>query len=210
MTRRTVLLSMAKIRQVVSLVLAAAISAPLFLVAAAFASNYKARVDAARYLRIVMPLRLGTSYDAAVTQLRNAGVAADPTTRFDDCPRDCTLIFTVGDVWLYRLHLAPPVGFYGRLDFKNGALVYKVTSLGQDVMVWNAAVSEGSSLEPHLGANVDSSGQIRQIHINLSPSDSTEFRSTAYDFKLACIGSMRGCTAVDYLPWNDLRRLATK
>lgn len=193
--------------RLVTWVFAAVSAALLFVIAAAYAFNHKARADATTYLRTVMPMRIDTPYDAAIKQLRDAGLAS---TQVGDCPKDCTLSFLVADKWLYKLRLALPVGFYGRLDFHNGTLVYKSTSMGQDVMVWSATVAESPSQELQVSANEDSLGQVRQIHVHLSPSDFTANRRTAYAFNVACIGSMRGCTAVDYLPWNELRQLAHK
>jgi len=179
----------------------------VLVLVAAFASNYKARSDARKYLRVVMPMRINTPYQEVIRELRLAGVAP---TQMGDCQTDCILNLTVGDEWLYKLHLAAPVGFNGRLDFKNGVLVYKSTSMGQDIMVWSATVAETPALEPRVSSNVDSLGQIRHIHVDLSPSDFSAKRATAYAFNVACIGSIRSCTAIDYLPWNELRQLAHK
>jgi|SRR5579864_97036 len=179
-------------------------------IALAFAVTYRARAEAARYLRLVIPLRIGTSYDVAAAQLRNANLPMRAAS--GDCHLDCSLSFLVGDKWLYKLHLAPPVGFSGRLDFRKGTLVYKSTSLGQDPMVWSATVSEGSpgfgSLVPGLHGTQDSSGNVRHLSVHLSPSDFTEYRNRSYTFNLACIGSIKPCRADEYLPTNDLRRLS--
>jgi hypothetical protein len=187
--------------------LACAALALLLAIAGAFMLRDKARADAAKYLHLVMPLRIGTPYDVVASQLRDAGL---PVTSVGDCHQECNLRFLVGDKWLHKLRLAPAVGFYGRLDFRGATLVYKFTSMGQDIMVWSATVSEGSppfgSLVPGIHGTQDSSGNIRTLSIQLSSSDFTENRKNAYAFNLACIGSMRGCRADQYLPMAVLKR----
>lgn len=172
---------------------------------------HMARLYAARYLGIVVPLPINAPYNAVMDQMRSAGLAITLT---GDCSRDCSLSFLVGDEWLYKLHLAPPMGFSGRLDFRNGLLVYKRTGMGQDVMVWSAEVSEGTPpfgvLTPGLHGTQDSSGNVRHLFVSLSPADSAEYREKAYAFNLTCIGSIRGCKADKYLPLGDLRRLRSQ
>lgn len=185
----------------------------LLVIAASFALTYKARADAARYLRVVTPLRIGTPYDAVTAQLRNAGLPMKSAIPSDDCHRECSLGFLVWDRWRCMLHLAPSVGFNGRLDFHDGVLVYKNTSIGENFGP-SASVSEGDywgPLTPGVHGNTYSSGIFRHIFIHLSTSDFTENRNKAYAFNVACIGSMRGCTAVEYLPTvHDLERVTPK
>jgi hypothetical protein len=190
-------ISIGNIRRWSLFALACAALALLMMAGASFALTYKARGDAAKYLRLVMSLRIGTPYDVVAKELHDAGL---PVMLSDDCHQECTLSFHVDDRWLYELHLAPSVGFNGRLDFRNEALVYKKTSMGEDVMVWTATVMEDASLTSHAGENADSLGNIRRMHVFLSASDFTENRQKAYAFNVACIGSIRGCKAVDYLP----------
>lgn len=179
-------------------------------VAVAFWLTFQARREAARYLRLVTVLRISTTYDAAISQLGNAGLSM--RTVAGDCHHDCTLNFEVGDEWLYKLHLAPPVGFNGWLEFRNGTLTSKSTSMGQDVMVWSATVSEGSpsfgSLVAGLHGTQDSSGNLRHLFINLLPADFSEYRTKAYAFNVACIGSMKACKADEFLPIAALKLAA--
>ena len=196
-----------------SLIVAGVAVALLLAIAASFALTYKARADAARYLDVVAPLRIGTPYDAVAAQLRNAGLPMETVISSDDYHPMRSLGFLVWDKWRCKLHLAPSVGFYGRLDFHDGVLVYKKTSIGEN-MGSSAEVMEGDywgPLTPGVHGNVDSSGNIRHIFVDLSPSDFTENRNKAYAFNVACIGSMRSCTAVEYLPTvNDLERSMPK
>jgi hypothetical protein len=173
-------------------------------VSASFFAAHNARTSARRYLEVVKPLRIGTTHDDVAARLRNAGL---PTTLSGDCHQECTLHFLVWDRWLYKLRLAPPVGLNGRLDFRNEMLVYKFTSLGQDPMVWVATVAEKASQGSLIAGTQDSSENIRHINVFLSASDFSEFRKKAYAFNVACIGSMRACKAVEYLPWQELERL---
>lgn len=198
---------MIKIKRSLVITLACTALALLLAIAGAFMLRHKARADAARYLQVVMPLRIGTPYAVVVSQLREAEL---PMTSRGDCHQECSLLFLVGDECLHRLRLAPAVAFYGRLDFRGGTLVYKSTSMGQDIMVWSAAVSEGSPgfgvLTPSVHGTQDSSGNLRHVSIHLSSSDFTENRKKAYTFNLACLGSMRACRADEYLPIDDLKR----
>lgn len=177
------------------------------VIAASFALAYRARIEAAGYLRVVMPLPIGATYDVVAAQLHNARL---PVGLSGDCYSGCRLEFLAGDKWLCRLHLAPPVALLGRLDFRNGVLVYKDTMMGQDIMVWSASVTEGEYWGPFpsgVHGTADSSGNGRHIFVHLSPSDSSEYRRKAYAFNVACIGSVRSCKAVEYLPTvNDLWR----
>lgn len=47
----------------------------LLAITAAFVQAHRARTEAARYLRIVAPLRMGTAYNLVATQLRDAGLS---------------------------------------------------------------------------------------------------------------------------------------
>jgi hypothetical protein len=188
--------------------------APLTAFIVSVALTRKARGVAEKYLNLVMPLQIGTPYSVVATQLHNAGFH---TIISGDCHRECTVNVHVDDKWLYKLHLAPSVGFNGRLDFRNDILAYKFTSMGQDVMVWSASVTEGvppfstegSAESSRLFEDVDLSGDIRKIFVYLSASDFTEYRKKAYAFNVACIGAIKACTADQYLPFHDLKRLSS-
>lgn len=203
---------MINIRRWLSLILAGVAVALLLAIAASFALTYKARGDAMRYLRVVAPLRIGTPYDAVAAQLHNAGLPMKSAQSSDDCHRFCSVLFLVGDKWLWKLHLAAAVGFNGRLDFHDGILVYKGIDFGENFGS-SASVMEGDywALTPGVHGNTYSSVDSRRIFVHLSPSDFTENRNKAYAFNVACIGSMRSCTAVEYLPTiNNLERATPK
>jgi hypothetical protein len=173
----------------------------LLVLAAAFVLAQRARTQAARYLRVVAPLRMGTTYGLVVTQLRNADI---PVTLPSDCHEECILDIRFVNKWQYTLHLAPPTGLVGRLDFRDEKLVYKSTILGQG-SIYAASVSEYPSAV--------SSVKLHQykILVDLSPSDFTEYRKGAYAFNLACIGSVMGCKTDELLPTiNDLEHATAK
>ncbi|HJT70059.1 MAG TPA: hypothetical protein VJ731_07665 [Terriglobales bacterium] len=200
------------VRRTLVIAILVAIAVLVGLVVTAFALRYKARTDAKKYLGFVAPLRVNTAHNVVAADLRSAGI---PMEQSGDCNQGCIMTFHVDDRSLWKLHLAPPVGFNGRLDFRNGALVYKFTSMGQDIMVWSASVSEGTpglSVEPlqssSLHANQNSSGKRRQIFVHLLPSDFSDFRTRAYAFNIGCIGSLKPCEAEDYLPTRELERLS--
>ncbi|HZQ18065.1 MAG TPA: hypothetical protein VFA90_05035 [Terriglobales bacterium] len=199
-------------RTAIVLLVAAAVLA--LVGALAFAFTYEARSRATRYLGFVALLRINTPNDVVASELHQAGI---PIRSLGDCKQDCIMTFHVDDWQLWRLHLAPPVGFNGRLDFRHGALVYKFTSMGQDIMVWSASVAEGTpplSTEAlqtsRLTGNQDSSGKLRHVIIDLVPSDFSEFRSKAYAFNVRCIGSLKPCEADEYLPTRELTRLSAE
>jgi len=189
------------------LIVTGVVFALLLTIFASFVLAYRARAEAARYLHVVVPLRIGTTFDATVAQLRDAGV---PTTIHGDCHHECILESRFVNRWQYVLHLAPPTGLVGRIDFGNDKLVYKSTILGRDFCC-SAAVTESTSTISGTSANVDSSGRPRKIFVDLSALDFTEYRKQAYAFNLSCIGSMRGCEPEELLPTlNDLERALSK
>jgi hypothetical protein len=174
----------------------------LLAIAAAFVLTYRARAEAARYLRTVMELRIDTNYDIVVTQLRNAQV---PLVLPSDCHRECRLSFDFDDKWLYRLRLASPAEFAGRLDFQDAKLVYKSTSIGRGVCCMAVVLESAGKISRASVSNIDSSGHPLKILVNLSALDFSEYRRKAYGFNVACIGSMRACRPDEYLPTiNDL------
>ena len=187
--------------------IAGTIFALVLAITVAFALTWKARGDAAKYLQVVMPLRIGTPYHVVAAQLHDAGLRVISS---GDCRQDCMLTFHADDRWLYEFHFAPSIGFNGWLNFRGATLVYKSTSMGQDVMVWSATVSEGSppggSLEPGVAETQDTSGNVRHLSVHLSVSDFTENRKNAYAFNVACIGAIRVCKADEYLPTKVLKR----
>ncbi len=197
-----------------SLVVVLIAVALLFAFTISIALTHKARSVAESYLHLIMPLQIGTPYSVVAPQFHSIGV---PIRVSGDCHRECTVNVHADDKWLSRLHLAPAVGFNGRLDFRNDRLAYKFTSMGQDIMVWSASVTEGvpafftegPAESSRLSENVDSLGNIRKVFVHLSASDFTEYRKEAYSFNVACIGAIKACRADQYLPLQDLRRLSS-
>jgi hypothetical protein len=114
-------------RRWLSLILIGVSFVLLLAIATSFALAYRARSEAAKYLQIVAPLRIGTEYGAVVGELRRARL---PFVLLDGCHPRCVLLLDVDDQWLYKLHLAAPAGFVGRLDFQNGKLTHKFTVMG--------------------------------------------------------------------------------
>ena len=187
------------------LLLTLAAFALLLAITAAFAQAYKARAEAARYIRVVTPLRMGTAFDVAVAQLHDAGVSS--TCLPDDIPHECKLIYRFNDKWLYILHLAPPAELAAWLTFRDDKLVYKSTAMGRDMCCSATVLESPSTISRTSHGNIDSSGHPWRITVELSALDFTEYRQQAYAFNLACIGSMRGCKTDEYLPIvNDLER----
>src|ERR1035441_1128909 len=99
----------------------------LLTVAAAFVQAHRARTKAERYLVLIMRLRIGSTYDVVVKQLRDANIR---TTLPSDCHNECAVELLFSNYLQARLHLAPPIGFLGDLHFVDGKLVHKGTALG--------------------------------------------------------------------------------
>jgi len=114
-------------RRRLSLILIGVSFVLLLAIATSFALAYRARSEAAKYLQIIAPLPIGTEYGAVVGELRRARL---PFVLLDGCHPRCVLLLDVDDQWLYKLHLAAPAGFVGRLDFQNGKLTHKFTVMG--------------------------------------------------------------------------------
>ena len=171
------------------------------VIALAFVQAYRARAEAARYVEVITQLRIGTTYDLALQQLRDANISVDMPT---DCHHECLLDLEFVNKWQYKLHLAPPIALVGNLRFKDEKLVYKTTLLGGS-NPYSAGVRETISTV--------SAVRVHQykVAVDLSPSDFTEFRRLAYSFDLKCIGSMRQCNADEFLPTvNELERITPK
>ena len=171
--------------------------ATLLVIALAFAHAYRARVEAGRYVGVITQMRIGTTYDLAVKQLRDAHIPVDLPS---DCHHECLLDLEFVNKWQYKLHLAPPIALVGNLGFKEEKLVYKTTSLGGSNPYF-ASVRESTSTV--------SAVRVHQynIAVDLSPSDFTEYRRLAYSFNLKCLGSMRQCNTDEFLPTvNELER----
>lgn len=180
-------------------IVAGAVLALLLTIAAAFALADKARAEAKRYLGVIVPLRIGSTYEVVVRQLQDADI---PMTLPRDCPHECVIELRFSNELQATLHLAPPIGFLGDLHFVDGKLVHKGTSLGWADQV---SVTEDTLAPPMVSVHQ------YKIWIALSPSDFTDYRRQAYAFNLACIGSIRGCKADELLPTiNDLKRAAAK
>lgn len=187
--------NMTNLRRPLFLISTGGALAVLLAIAASFALVYKARADAARYLNVIIPLRIGTSYDVVVAQLRNAGIAV---TLPDGCIRKCGITFSVDDRWVHRLHLAPLTRMLGILEFGNQKLLSKLTAIESDNM--RAWAQEAYSLEPRKTLGFDSSGRLSGVIVYLPESDFSQNRTDAYAFNLSCIGSIKGCRADEYLP----------
>lgn len=167
----------------------------LLAIAAAFVLAYRARAEAVTYIRLVTPLRIGTTYEVAVAQLRDAGISVNLPT---DCRSACTLLFRFDNKWQYLLYLAPPMGLSGQLDFRDEKLVSKSTTMNQSV--YRAEVAESTSRSSRTSGDLDSSGRPRKVFVDLSALDFTEYRKRAYAFNVACIGLTRGCKTDEFLP----------
>jgi hypothetical protein len=164
-------------------------------IAASFVLAHRARADAARYIRLVAPLRIGTTYDGAVAQLRDARI---PMTLPTDCRNACSLSFRFDNKWQSMLRLAPPTELSGQLDFRDEKLVSKSTTMNQGT--YRAEVTESTSRASRTSGDLDSSQRPRKVFVDLSALDFTEYRKRAYAFNLACLGSIRGCETEEFLP----------
>jgi hypothetical protein len=186
-------------------IVTAVVLALLLAITAAFFQAHRARTEAARYIRVVTPLRMGAAFDLVVAQLHDANIST--TCLPDEPPHECILSFRFNDKWLYLLHLAPPAELIGRLDFRDDKLVYKSTAMGREMCCSAAVLESPSTISRASHGNVDSSGHPWILTVELSPLDFTEYRKQAYAFNLACIGSMRVCKTDEYLPTlHDLER----
>jgi hypothetical protein len=167
----------------------------LLAIIATFVLALRARAEAVTYIRLVTSLRIGTTYDAAAAQLRDAGISPNVPT---DCRSACTLLFHFDNKWQSLLHLAPPAALSGQLDFRDDKVVSKTTAMSQST--YGAEVTESASRASRTSGDIDSSGRPRKVFVDLSAFDFTEYRKQAYAFDLACIGSMRGCKTDEFLP----------
>jgi hypothetical protein len=175
--------------------------ATLLVIALAFAQAYRARVEAGRYVGVITQMRIGTIYDLAVKQLRDANIPVDLPS---DCHPECLLDLVFVNKWQYKLHLASLIALAGDLRFKDEKLVYKNTNL------WGGNANSASVRE---STSTVSAVRIHQykILVDLSPSDFTEYRRLAYSFNLKCLGSMRQCNTDEFLPTvNELERITSK
>ena len=186
-------------RRRLSLILIGVSFVLLLAIATSFALAYRARSEAAKYLQIVAPLRIGTEYGAVVGELRRARL---PFVLLDGCHPRCVLLLDVDDQWLYKLHLAAPAGFAGRLDFQNGKLTHKFTVMGvmgHGVCCFATVEESASATSGVFPGNLDSSGHPWRLRVELAASDFGECRRQAYAFNVACIGAMRACRTDEYL-----------
>lgn|GEM_PF-3101030 len=172
--------------------------AVILVIAASFLLAWRARSEAARYLRVVTALPIGTTYDVVRAELRYAEI---PMSLPSECQQECFLVFEVDDRWLYLLHLAPPVGFSGQLSFQDQRLTDKSTSMGYGVCC-GVRVSETASAisGASSSSSLDTSRHPLKIHVDIAALDFTDYRKQAYAFDVTCIGSMRGCSTDEYLP----------
>src|ERR1700694_3073533 len=178
-------------------IIACAVLVLLLATTVSFFLAHRARAEAGRYLRVITALQIGTPYDVAVAQLRDAMISM---TLPADCHRECMLIFHFSDKWVYMLHLAPPAELVGRIDFRDEKLVYKSTAMGRDMCCSADVLESASTISRTSSNNVDSTGHPWKITVELSALDFTEYRKQAYAFNLSCIGSIRGCRTDEYLP----------
>lgn len=166
-----------------------------------FMLAHRARSEAAIYLRIVAPMPIGAAFDAVVKQLRDAGLALDVPS---GCQSECTLNIRFENKWQYTMHLAPPTGLVGRLDFQSNKLIYKSTTMGQG-LTSVASVTEQSAAISKVKIHQN------KIVVDLSTSDFSDTRKLAYDFNLVCIGSQKACKSEDLLPTiNELERATSR
>ncbi len=175
--------------------------ATLLVIALAFAHAYRARVEAGRYVAVITQMRIGTTYDVAVKQLRDADISVHLPS---ECHHECLLDLEFVNKWQYKLHLGPPMALVGNLGFKDEKLVYKTTGLGG---------SNPNSASVRESTSTVSAVRVHQykIAVDLSPSDFTEYRRLAYSFNLKCLGSMRQCSTDEFLPTvNELERITSK
>jgi len=174
----------------------------LSAIAATYILARLARAEAKTYIRIVMPLRIGTAYEVAVPQLGAAGI---PMTLPTDCRNACTLLFRFDNRWQHMLHLPPSAEFMGYLDFRDGKLVTKSTTMTQGI--YAAEVTESTGRASRTSGDADLSGRPQKVFVDLSAIDYTDYRRQAYAFELACMGLVRGCKTDEFLPTvNELER----
>lgn len=167
----------------------------LLAVAATFVLAHRARAEAATYIRLVKSVRIGTTFEVAVAQLREARISVDMPT---DCHSACTLLFRFDNKWQSLLRLAPSVALSSQLNFQDDRLVSKSTTMNQGI--YRTELTESTSRASRTSGDVDSSGRPRKVFVDLSAVDFTEYRNQAYAFDLACIGRTRGCKTGEFLP----------
>jgi len=157
----------------------------------------RARVKASAYVRLVAPLRIGTTYESTMVQITAAGISSGLQKYYPN--GQMGIQFSFDNRWQHRLYLAPPTGLVGNLVFENGRLASKSTILGED-MCCVAAVYESES-NPISKTSVvrDYSGDLQKIIVHLSARDFTVYRTQAYEFNLTCIGALRGCKPTELL-----------
>src|SRR5580700_9686868 len=99
------------------LIPAGALLVLVLAVAAAFVQVHRARTRAGRYLVFILPLRIGSTYDIVVRQLRDADI---PTTLPSECHTECGIELRFLNTLQTGLHLAPPTALVGDLSFRDG------------------------------------------------------------------------------------------
>ncbi len=173
------------------LIAAGVISVLLLAVAMGLALAHYARARASRYLSVVESLPIGTPYNIAVSQLRDANISAIPS---GDCQHVCGFEYRIFSRLLVKSHLVAPIGLFGQLTFSDGKLCYKRTILGGGDYGGYASVSESTSTISRIQR------QQYLILVDLSPADFTGYRRRAYAFNLSCIASLRSCVTDELLP----------
>jgi hypothetical protein len=183
------------------LLIGATVTLALILSAAtAFVLAHRTRTEASRFLKVIVSLRIGSTYDDAAAQLRNVNIFV--TCIPSDRPHECVVACLFVNKWQAMMHLAPSTSLLGQLDFDQGKLVFKQTILGVGSAHF-ASVSEYASAISLVKLHQN------KIGVDLSPSDFTEYRARAYAFNLRCIGSIRGCKTDELLPTINVLDHAT-
>jgi hypothetical protein len=173
--------------------------------------TYVARRQAERYIRAVRPLRIGATYESIAKQMSDADLPAKLSST--DCQIDGISKNCVGklfdDKWMTRFHLAPASGIFITLYFEDGKLSSKLMTI---VANTNDGVGDFASVTEN--ATVASEIFLHDRHklsVHLSAMDFSGFRTNAYDLNVSCIGSIKGCTADQYLPAiSELERTSPK
>lgn len=166
------------------------------LIGAYFSGRRKA-AQAEAYLVQAKALELHVPYAVALARLR--AIHLNPAQE-GDCKTECELDVRFVNSWQHMLRLAPATGLEGRLLFREGKLVEKITALGYGTCCL-AYVEEYQSEASSAYLPRDADGRPAKAVIHLAASDRSDFRQRAYDFNLSCISKITGCKrSEDLLP----------
>ncbi len=189
----------------------AALTFILFLGTLRYATRNTER-NAERFYRDALRLEVGNATSEDV--LRLAKSSGGNLLSFQPCLSgggDCIGTVFFENLWLHRLHLAPPVAFGCRFTIRDYRLrnrwIEMESSAGQDAPTWGAFVNEGTSKDFY-PAPVKLSPDQKYFRIIqgfpagfvgvwLAPNTPADLKSLAYNFNFDCLVKIKGCRTVE-------------